>query len=382
MNRICHLRRILSGFLLVTILSGVLPRYAQSGYPTRVDPYVNDFASLLTSDHTASLRSLFSELKSDNGVEIVLVTIDSIHDYATGDTSIESFATNLFNTWGLGNAQKNDGVLVLVAWKDRAVRIEVGTGYGNSLNADMQAIINEQMIPAFRREDYSQGIYDGARAVSRKLTARSDQSAAIEIPPVHVATAAPLRVETEETSNSTHSGTDNTPLIVVGLVGGAAASAFGAGRYARYHKRRCPSCQTYMIRLDEVSDDVYLDSGQKVEELLQSVDYDIWKCPTCSFHTLQGYNQWLSGFGQCPSCNYRTLKTDSQTVKQPTYTSTGEERISRDCRHCKYHTAERVTLPMLTRTEDTASTYSSSHSSSNHTSSGGHSSGGGASGKW
>lgn len=377
MTTTCRFRFTSLVVLLAVIALSVSPVRAQNGYPARADLYVNDFASLLTADHTASLRSLLSELKADNGVEMVVVTVNSIHDYATSDASIEAFATNLFNTWGLGDAQKNDGVLILVAWKDREVRIEVGAGYGRSLDADMQTIIDEQVIPAFRNENYSQGIYDGTRAVSRRLTARSDQSAAAQ--------PAPMRVETvEETSAATQPGADSTSLIVAGIVavGGTAASVLGAGQYARYHKRHCPSCETVMIRLDEVSDDVYLDSGQKVEELLLSVDYDIWKCPACNFHTLHGYNRWLSGFGQCPSCNYRTLKTDSQTISQPTYSSTGTKLISRDCRHCQYHAEERVSLPMLTRPTSTTSSYSSSHSSSGSHTSGGRSSGGGASGKW
>jgi uncharacterized protein len=369
-----HARWAVLVVLVIALVLSVSPVAAQDGYPERLDPYVNDFASLLSDEHASSLRSLFSELKSDNGVEIVVVTIDSIRDYGTDNDSIESFATNLFNTWGIGDGQKNDGVLILVARKDRAMRIEVGAGYGNSLNADMQAIIDEQMISAFRNENYSQGIYDGARAVSRRLIARTDQSTS--------APAAPVRVETvKEAAASSSSGITSTPLIIAGLVGGAAASAFGAGRYARYRKRRCPSCQTYMIRLDEVSDDVYLDSGQKVEEVLASVDYDIWKCPTCNYHTLHGYNRWLSGFGQCSQCNYRTLKTDSQTISQPTYTSTGTKLITRDCRHCNYHSEQRVTLPVLTRSSSSSSSYSGSRSSSSGRS-GGRSSGGGASGKW
>jgi uncharacterized protein len=369
-----HARRTLLVMLAIAIVLGASSVYAQDGYPERIDPYVNDFASLLTDEHAASLRSLFSELKSDNGVEIVVVTIDSIHDFGTGDPSIEAFATNLFNTWGLGDAQKNDGVLILVAWKDREVRLEVGAGYGDTLNADMQTIIDEQMIPAFRNEDYSQGIYDGARAISRRLIARTDQSAS--------APTAPVRVETaKEAAASSSSGTTSAPLIIAGLAGGAAASAFGAGRYARYRKRRCPNCQTDMIRLDEVSDDVHLDSGQKAEELLNSVDYDVWKCPTCNYHTLHGYNRWLSGFGKCSQCNYRTLKTDSQTISQPTYTSTGMKLISRNCRHCNYHSEQRVTSPVLTRSSSSTSSYSGSRSSSSSRS-GGRSSGGGASGKW
>jgi uncharacterized protein len=370
-----HTRRTLLVVLVVAILVGAGSAYAQNGYPERIDPHVNDFAALLTDDHTASLRSLFSELKTDNGVEIVVVTIDSIRDYGTGDQSIEAFATNLFNTWSIGNGQKNDGGLILVAWKDREVRIEVGAGYGDTLNDDMQAIIDEQMIPAFRNEDYSQGIYDGARAISRRLIARADQAA----PP----RSAPARVESvEETSAAVQSGSDGTPLIIAGVVAvGGAASAFGAGQYARYRKRRCPNCQTYMTRLDEASDDVHLDSGQKAEELLNSVDYDVWKCSTCNYHTLHGYNRWLSGFGKCSRCNYRTLKTDSQTISQPTYTSTGTKLITRECRHCNYHAEERVTLPMLTRSTSSSSSYSGSRSSSSGRS-GGRSSGGGASGKW
>jgi uncharacterized protein len=364
--------------LVIAFLLSVRPVVAQRGYPDRIDPYVNDYASLLTDEHASSLRSLFSELKADNGVEIVVVTIDSIGDYATGDDSIEAFATNLFNTWGIGDGQKNDGVLILVAVKDRAMRIEVGAGYGDTLNDDMQAIIDEQMIPAFRNEDYSQGIYDGARAVSRRMVARIAPASATQPTPRPIATARSQRVET---STAASSGSAGTPLIIAGLAGGAAASAYGVNRFARYRKRRCPNCQIYMTRLDEVSDDVHLDSGQKLEEVLASVDYDVWKCETCNYHTLHGYNRWLSGFGKCSQCNYRTLKTDSQTISSPTYTSTGTKLITRDCRHCNYHSEQRVTLPMLTRSSSSSSSYSGSRSSGSR-SSGGRSSGGGASGKW
>jgi uncharacterized protein len=378
-----HFQYVLLVMLVIALVSGVSPVVAQDGYPERIDPYVNDFASLLTEDHATSLRSLFSELKSDNGVEIVVVTLDSIRDYGTGDESIEAFATNLFNMWGIGDGQKNDGVLILVAWKDREVRIEVGAGYGSTLNSDMKTIIDEQMIPAFRNENYSQGVYDGARAVSRRMVARTAPASATQPTPRPIATARPQRAQSAEVSSRANQSTSvGTPLIVAGLAGGAAATAFGAGRYARYRKRRCPNCQTHMTRLDEVSDDVHLDSGQKAEELLNSVDYDVWKCETCNYHTLHGYKRWLSGFGKCSQCNYRTLKTDSHTISQPTYTSTGTKLITRDCRHCNYHTEQRVTLPVLIRPSSTTSSHSHRRSSGSSRSSGGRSRGGGASGKW
>ena len=138
-----------------------------------------------------------------------------------------------------------------------------------------------------------------------------------------------------------------------------------------------------MTRLDEVSDDVHLDSGQKAEELLNSVDYDVWKCPQCNMHTLHGYNRWRSRIKPCPQCHYRTLGIDSRTVVEPTYTSIGEKIITEDCQNCNYHHEETVILPILTRSADTSSGGSSFDSgSSSSDSGGGSSSGDGATGSW
>ncbi|AUP76978.1 hypothetical protein CWS02_21515 [Enterobacter sp. EA-1] len=65
--------------------------------------------------------------------------------------TIEQFAYQVFNHWRLGNAQRNDGVLLLVAWQDRHVRIEVGSGLEGMLtDALASRIINEYIIPPFK----------------------------------------------------------------------------------------------------------------------------------------------------------------------------------------------------------------------------------------
>ncbi len=156
--------------VMVAILMGSATAMAQAGYPQPTDPLINDYAGLLTPHDAAGVRNLFTDLKRDAGVEAMVVTINSIRDYDTGDETIESFATNLFNTWGIGDEERNDGVLILVAVKDREVRIEIGAGYGDIQNANMQEVINEHMLPHFKEENYSRGIYLGARAVVGKLT--------------------------------------------------------------------------------------------------------------------------------------------------------------------------------------------------------------------
>jgi len=368
-----HRTRGVVGILLAfAFLASVPIAYAQGSYPAPIDLYVNDFAGLLTRQHAEQIRAWFAELKRETGVEAVAVTINSIGDYNTGDTTIESFATNLFNTWGVGDKEKNNGVMILVAVRDRKVRIEVGAGYESTLNAAMQEVIDEHMLPAFRRNDYSQGIYDGARAVIQKLTGKWPEGRAATS-----STSAPVETRATVTSSPrSSSGLAAGVLVIVGLSAATGAAAFVLPRYARYRRRRCPNCRTYMTRLDEASDDVYLSSGQKLEELLETVDYDVWKCPNCGMHTLHGYNRWRSRISPCPQCGFRTLGDTRATLETPTYTSSGRDRIRRDCRHCQYHDEQIVVVPMLVESSG------GSDSGGSGDFGGGSSSGDGASGSW
>jgi uncharacterized protein len=93
----------LSLSLILSLWLGVSLATAQSGYPQPTDTYVNDFAHLLTPTDTALITRLLTDLKTKNGIEATVVTVSSIHNYATGDDTIESFATHLFNAWGIGN---------------------------------------------------------------------------------------------------------------------------------------------------------------------------------------------------------------------------------------------------------------------------------------
>jgi uncharacterized protein len=126
---------------------------------------VNDYAGVLDSSSEQTIRDLFQQLKNDSGIEAVVVTVNSIQDYSTGASTIESFATNLFNSWGIGSWQEDNGILILVAVKDRGCRIEMGAGYGHQYDSAMQHVIDEHMLPYFRSGDYQTGILEGSRSV-------------------------------------------------------------------------------------------------------------------------------------------------------------------------------------------------------------------------
>jgi uncharacterized membrane protein YgcG len=154
--------------LCLTIVLMVLLRsqiaFGQGGYPQPTDKYVNDYAKVITSSDEKSIRTMLADLEAQTGIEATVLTINSIYDYDTDDKTIESFATNLFNTWGIGDREKNNGFMILVAVDDRRVRIELGSGYSSEMDQAMQRVINEDMLPYFRQADYSQGIYEGTRA--------------------------------------------------------------------------------------------------------------------------------------------------------------------------------------------------------------------------
>lgn len=349
---------------------------AQSGYPQYRDVFVNDFAGVMDAQTVTQLRGILAELKARTGIEAVVVTIQSIRDYGTGDDAIESFATNLFNLWGVGSAASNDGVLILAAIRDREIRIEVGAGYGDTMNDEMRIVLDENILPYFRRTDYNTGLLEGARAVVHAVTGEWPENV----------TTSPAA-----SNNASFGGGEAyvyqppvTPETLALMGGGGALGLGGVAllfrRWRRYRARKCPNCGDQMERLDEAADDLHLADGQKIEEMLAAIDYDVWRCPTCRATSVYPYPAMFSRHSNCPQCHHKTLSTAEQILASPTYSSTGSKQVTADCQNCDYKNTYTVTLPRLVRS--TSSSSSSRSSSSRSSFGGGRSSGGGASGRW
>ena len=361
---------------------------AQSVYPKAFDPYVNDYAEVISSSDETQIRNLLAEYEASDGVQMTVLTVRSLSDYSTPDESIEAFATNLFNEWGIGAASRNDGVLFLVAVEDRELRIELGAGYGSEDNGRMQRIIDQVIVPYFRQDNYSLGIHEGTRAVVAGLRGEVYESLAETR---GGSASSQNRVEIgEPTVASRPSVWTSLGPILLGL--GAVGTPLGGllfYRHRRYKTRLCPQCQTEMVRLDEQADNAYLDQGQIAEEVLSSVDYDVWLCQNCEHNEVIPYKNWLQRYKSCHKCGYRTMIHSSTVVYGATYTSTGLRRNRDYCSHCRHERVTESVIPMRVRSDDnhSGSSWRSSSSSSRSSSSrssfgGGRSSGSGASGKW
>lgn len=135
--------------------------HAQAEVPVLVGR-VNDYADLLPSDAEAALEARLKALEDETGAQVVVLTVPSL----AGDP-IEDFSIRVVEQWKLGRADADDGVLIVVAAEDRALRIEVGYGLEPVLT-DLRSrrIISEIMVPRFRDGDFAGGITAGADAVA------------------------------------------------------------------------------------------------------------------------------------------------------------------------------------------------------------------------
>jgi len=141
-----------------------------SPYPNPDLGYVTDRANLLTERQHEKLENLLSVTEEKTDVEIVVVTINSIKDFpGTSNGTIEEFAAGLFDAYGIGNMPKNDGVLLLVAVKDRKARIELGAGYGRRRDSDSRRIMDKKIVSNFRKERYAKGIIEGTESLVREF---------------------------------------------------------------------------------------------------------------------------------------------------------------------------------------------------------------------
>ncbi len=132
---------------------------------TRLPQYrgwVNDFANIIPSYYEEKIVLVCIEVKKKTGAEIAVVTVNDM-----GGASLEDYSVRLFEEWGIGEKDKDNGVLFLVALKERRVRIEVGYGLEHVLTDGLCGQIRDQyLIPNFREGRYGKGFYQGVVAAA------------------------------------------------------------------------------------------------------------------------------------------------------------------------------------------------------------------------
>lgn len=326
---------------------------------------VVDLTRTLEEADLAAIDSLADRAR--DGGELMVVVIDSVSGAVP-----RTFTTQLFNRWGLDDRQRDRGVMLLAAIKDRKAEIVVGDGYPDSVISVTDRIMRDVVVANFKAGQPREAMVAGARAiVDRVILPRPAASSAQR--PAHegVAVASAPAAEEEGLLARVAGGVTENPVVPAGLgLGGMAAGGTLLRRYLRNRPRRCQACGTLMARLEETADDAHLTSSEKVEERVGSVDYDIWSCG-CGQTSKLRYGSWFSGYGKCGECQAKTLKVTTTTLVSATTSSEGRARVDERCAHCNFSRTYERSIPRIQRS-----------SSSSSSSSRGSSSGRGSSGSW
>ena len=131
-------------------------RFASRSRPTypALTGRIVDQANIIPAETRGAIEPKLADLEAKSGIQLVVATVTSLEGQ-----EIEPYANALFRAWKLGEKDKNNGVLLLVAPNERRVRIEVGYGLEGTLtDALSKVIITNAITPRFKTGDFGGGI--------------------------------------------------------------------------------------------------------------------------------------------------------------------------------------------------------------------------------
>jgi uncharacterized protein len=166
-HKIQFLRKII---LLLVFTSNIIVSFSQYTGSVKVilrktNPItaVNDFGLVFSPSQVSYLEQKLKRFYDSTSTEIVIVTVPSLNDYPIDDVSY-AYA----KTWQVGNKQRDNGVIILLAKNERKIRIETGRGLDGAMPDGMAGtIIRRDILPYFKQEQYYEGIDNGTNSVMK-----------------------------------------------------------------------------------------------------------------------------------------------------------------------------------------------------------------------
>lgn len=331
--------------------------------------YVSNPDGVLSERAETQLNNLLRSVWNRTSAEVAVVAVADIDR----PDDIDGFATDLFEKWGIGKDDKDNGVLILIARDSRHAVIRTGKGAEGVL-PDIIAgrILRNKMFPLFKEGNYDGGVMAGTQEVSDILTKpeyaaelkskyANDSRVASENDfdadeffnwflkvALFVGIAALVIVVFVSVSSRRKDpqvtyrnlGNLKLPLLFITVITlGAALPALliliWRMKRLRTRQRKCPNCNTQMKRLDEQTDNAYLTPAQDAEERYNSVDYDVWLCPNCGETDIIPFVNRNTTYAPCERCGARlSTLTEDRTIVRPTTRSEGRGVKTFTCLSC------------------------------------------------
>lgn len=234
---------------------------APSAYP-KATGNVNDFAGVLSRDDKANLNALTDAVLRQTGTTFAVAIVQD-----HGDESLETYAANLYEKWGIGEKGKDKGLLVVVSMKDHDLRAEVGYGLEPVITDRRAGESLDAMLPYFKEDQYGKGLYAGLLHAAQYVA--KDAGVKLNLKPV--------------TKDYEDIGPGTFP-VPAGL--GAILAAFVGiplvlGAVLGIRGKRCPRCKARLT----VADRVVQGATYEVGGLAMKTSY----CPKCGYRAERPY---------------------------------------------------------------------------------------------
>ncbi len=371
-------------FLLLFLLSGSLA-LAQTIYTVETIPgpkqsgggYVSNPDNVLSGGEVQQLNALIAGLERNATAQVAIVIVNSI-----GEDNPKEFATRLFRHWGIGQADKDNGLLIFTVMDQRRTEFETGYGLEGVLpDVICYRIGMQELVPFFREGQYGQGLYAATARIKETL----EDPAALE------------EIRSELKGEEPFRPVPGLPaalgwyIVVVALfllilLAWLLYTRFSKQelydrymairpfhsvffiilfpipfiaiyfylkwllKYLRNHPRYSKVNGKLMYKLDEHADDEFLEKGQITEEEIGAVDYDVWVTDDRDDVLILRYAKRWAKYDKCPKCGYLTyFKQRSRVLSHATYSHSGKREITYTCKNCNYRDVRIETIPQKVR---------------------------------
>jgi|GEM_PF-1650698 len=319
--------------------------------------WVVDQAQLFPSEVEQQFNQILTQVEQATGEEVAIVTVSRV----APAPSVEQFATQLFNRWGIGKRDRNNGLLILISKGDRRIEIKTGSGLTTLLpNATVKDIIDNLMVPHFREAEFVEGTFAGLEALLRMTV--PDVMSQLELSEPNESLLSRL------SPGSRFFLKVSLSVIVVALgaliVGltrfllptfakpGERSQRSGDGRDCQL---TCTQCRLQMQQVDEATLQAALTEPQKVAQTIGSSIFEGWRCPShCKQLTppqTLHLREYIRGdryqFQVCPHCQERTVIQTFEVLQAPTVVRPGTLLTQQECQACDFYEEEESEIPKL-----------------------------------
>lgn len=346
------------------------------------DDNISDPHAMLPEFAEEKIQSIVDKLKDEKDYEIMVVCLNSIGS----NPDPHLWGTELFNLWGIGDDETENGLLILVI--NDIHRVEFITGRGMEIvltDIESKRIQNDQMVPYFKKNDYATGIIRGVEAVSDLLNGKQVLYDSDTVDAVEQNSFSDSSYAYEPDPFYKHPVFIGYSIFCIVLTIIYFLFLFAAFRTKDLHKRyRIMKFWSLLIlyfiapipfiplviytrknmyrwrnmdrigfktgdllhKLSEKEEDIYLTKGQITEEIVKSVDYDVWINEAGTETAILPYKNWFTPYNKCDNCKFKTyIKLYDRTIQAATYSRSGRGEKKYQCKNCKHTKTKTYTIP-------------------------------------